>query len=260
VERFQRLQQRLASSSITSQEAPSTDLECDRDSLHLALLLLHSEVNVTFSTSTFGPHTFVAADCKIRRTPCGDDAVYKSFRMLQQYLPRGCCFIQSTQRCASGGGMAIYRGLFSLRKFYGKEGIEDDGAGITPDMLQFKLRGVLAQTDHLMCMEKVNGRAGSMRFFLYGGEHYLLIGTKLSHVVCRVELLEEGGGRVVPPDWLITERSVYGATSVSGEKTNTAASGESDDGAGSGGDNEEEEEEDITQAVSVVSKGGIEPF
>jgi hypothetical protein len=142
--------------------------------------------------------------------------------------------------------MSIYRGLFSLRKFYGKEGIEDDGAGITPDMLQFKLRGVLAQTDHLMCMEKVNGRAGSMRFFLYGDEQYLLIGTKLSHLVCRIDFA--GEGRVVTPDWLVTERSVYGATSVSGEKP--ASPFESD--AGSGGD--EEEETDITETVSV-SKG-----
>lgn len=246
VERFQQLRAQYRRHShdddavtvSTAAGAAATTLATDKQSLHYVMLLLHTETNVTFNPC----FDFMVADLKIRRTPIGDDAIYKTFRLLQSYLPRGCVFIQhcppssassSSQGCRC---MEIYKGLFSLRKFYGKEGMEDDGAGYAEDQLRFKLQRVLQGTTDIVLMEKVNGRAGSARFFNMQGVSYLLIGTKLSHVVCRLDCEAH---KIVPPEWL----------SVSDE-----GGGDQEVASDSETEGQENDDEDAAAAVTTTVK------
>eukprot|EP00981_Chlorochromonas_danica_P015728 scaffold14367_cov250-Ochromonas_danica.AAC.24 len=164
-------------------------------------LALHSETQLSFSTS----YGFHVADVRIRRGPFGDDATYKTHPILLQLLPRGLVFLQSQTRVVSNGYRPIWRGLHSLPKFFGKEGMEDDGAGLSSLELNLRLHDYLSQADKLVIMEKVNGRAASCRFFQQqqqqqqqqDNEYYVIIGTKLAHTIGRLDfsrqriLLEE---------------------------------------------------------------------
>jgi hypothetical protein len=155
-----------------------TDLVADAPTPSLATMLLYTETQASFRADHFG---FTVVDVKVRRGPMGDDATYRAHPFLQAYLPRGLVYLQHQS------SRVIYRGLFSLRKFYGKEGVEDDGIGIGASQLNFKLKKILQETSTILVMEKVNGRAASCRFFTYAGVLYVLVGTKLSHVICRVD-------------------------------------------------------------------------
>jgi hypothetical protein len=170
------------------QEAQAvTDLVADAPTPSLATMLLHTETQASFRADHFG---FTVVDVKVRRGPMGDDATYRAHPFLQGYLPRGLVYLQHQS------SRVIYRGLFSLRKFYGKEGAEDDGIGIGASQLNFKLKKILQETSTILVMEKVNGRAASCRFFTYAAVLYVLVGTKLSHVICRVDV--EGQRLVMP--------------------------------------------------------------
>lgn len=142
----------------------------------LAELFLHSEVDASF-TSAF---QFVICDVKIRKGLFGDDASYKAHPVMLKLLPRGLVFVQYQPTSV------VYRGLFSLRKFYGKEGMEDDGFGLSSGELHFHLLQKMQSTKTLMLMEKVNGRAGSCRFFTFQSQVYVIVGTKLAHTVGKV--------------------------------------------------------------------------
>ena len=176
VSQFEALYSRIitAGASVTL----ATDLDADNTLKTLARLMLYGEVQVSFKENHFD---FIVADLKVRRGPMGDDATYRAHPFLQTYLPRGIVYLQHMQ-CR-----VIYRGLFSLRKFYGKEGVEDDGIGIGASQMNFKLGKVLENTETILVMEKVNGRAASARFFRYGDRLFVIVGTKLSHAVCWVD-------------------------------------------------------------------------
>lgn len=98
-----------------------------------------------------------------------------------ELLPRGMTFIQDTSN------KRIYRGLHSLKKFFGKEGMEDDGFGMSQGEFNHKLNDALSKATTLLLMEKENGRAGSARFFTHGGVDYVLVGTKLVHTIGRLD-------------------------------------------------------------------------
>ena len=77
---------------------------------------------------------------------------------------------------------------------------------------------MLAQTEQLIVMEKVNGRAGACRFFWFrsgssGRELYAVVGTKLAHVVCKVDL--RNALFVLPAE--------LNTADISASKSNTAA-------------------------------------
>jgi hypothetical protein len=154
----------------------------------LAMLLLYSEAQCTVRAGV--QHRFLLADLKARKGVMGDDATYRAHPFLQAHLPRGMVYLQHavTRR--------IYRGLFSLQKFYGKEGIEDDGIGISANQLNFKLGRILDKTSKVLVMEKVNGRAASCRFFQYADQLLVIVGTKLAHMVC---LVDSAAQRLVQP-------------------------------------------------------------
>eukprot|EP00906_Rhabdomonas_costata_P019230 RCo028069 len=154
-----------------------TDLEEDCPYPLLAELAVHSEVQMTFSYA----FCFAVCDVKIRKGPFGDDQSYRSHGVLLKLLPRGLVFLQHN----SAG--TIYRGIFSMRKFYGKEGMEDDGFGMSAGELNFTLRRQMGVTRSVVFMEKVNGRAGSCRFFSFNGCTLVIVGSKLSHTVGKID-------------------------------------------------------------------------
>ncbi len=160
-----------------SNELPLTDLEEDAPYPFFAELSVHSEVNATFSYA----YSFIICDVKIRKGPFGDDESYRTHGVLMKLLPRGLVFVQHQVT------RTIYRGLFSLKKFYGKEGMEDDGFGLNVGELNFKLHQHMKKAEHVMLMEKVNGRAGSCRFFRYQHDDYVIVGTKLAHTIGKID-------------------------------------------------------------------------
>lgn len=182
----------LSQADRTSESVVASNLDVDGARGLCLELALHSETQLSFSTAC----GFHVADVRIRRGPFGDDATYKTHPILLQLLPRGLVFLQPQNR-ASDGYRPILRGLHSLPKFFGKEGMEDDGAGLSSLELNLRLHDSLSQADKLVIMEKVNGRAASCRFFQQGSEHYVIIGTKLAHTIGRLDfsgrriLLEE---------------------------------------------------------------------
>lgn len=178
IRQFEELLSRVVTSASDAANAVTTDLDADTPRRTLATLMLYGEVQASFKEDHFG---FVLADLKVRRGPMGDDATYRAHPFLQAYLPRGMVYLQHMQH------RGIYRALFSLRKFYGKEGVEDDGIGIGASQMNFKLGKVLETTESILVMEKVNGRAASARFFRFNNELFVVVGTKLSHAVCKVD-------------------------------------------------------------------------
>lgn len=178
----------LRTSCCTSSSSNvSTDLPLDEQPHSLfAELALHSETQTTFSAA----HGLTVCDVKVRRGAFGDDLTYKTHSVLLRLLPRGLVFVQT----ADG---LLRRGLHSLSKFFGKEGMEDDGAGLSVQELNLRLQSTLTAAEELVVMEKVNGRAASARFFVLGGHPYVIIGTKLAHTI---GLLDVPSRRIVLED------------------------------------------------------------
>lgn len=172
--------QRVCEPTSTGQTSRTdvTDLAEDSPTPSLATLMLYGELQASFKVDQCG---FIVADLKARKGAMGDDATYRAHSFLQTYLPRGMVYLQHMS------SRVIYRGLFSLRKFYGKEGVEDDGIGIGATQMNYKLGKVLDNTQSVLVMEKVNGRAASCRFFRYGHELFVIVGTKLSHTLCKID-------------------------------------------------------------------------
>lgn len=172
-----------------------TSLEEDFTYPHLSQLILHSKSRFSFKIS----QQFTVIDVKIESGFLGDDENYRSNPILLQLLPRGLVFIQYK----SNNHYYIYKGIFSIKKFFGKEGIEDDGHGLSNNAYNNLLSNSVKDTTEICVMEKVNGRAGSARLFYFidsiapissipdedfHNNLFVIIGTKLSHIIGRVDI------------------------------------------------------------------------